>query len=93
MLDIKQPDANRRRQNRYWQVNQQEWPEANQPDNRGDKNRDGDVRTHCTQPGPPAVTHHPNRQPMPQDEQIRGTHAKHHNQMPVETIEDCWHLM
>src|SRR6478672_9833215 len=25
---------------------------------------------------------------MPQDEQIRGTHAKHHNRMPVQTIKD-----
>ena len=48
VLDIEQPDADRRRQNRDWQVHQQERPEAYQPDHRGDKNRDGSVRAHCT---------------------------------------------
>jgi len=68
MLNIEQPDADRRRQNHDRQVHQQEWPDSDQPDHPGDQNRDGGVRTHRTQPWRPAVTHHPYRQPMPQDE-------------------------
>jgi len=48
VLDIEQPDADRRRQNRYRQVYQQEWRIAEQMDHPGDKNRDGGVRAHCT---------------------------------------------
>jgi len=48
VLDIEQPDTDRRRQNRDRQVNKQEWRKADQSDHRGDKNRDGDVRAHCT---------------------------------------------
>jgi hypothetical protein len=29
-------------------VHQQEWPEADQPDHRGDQNCDGGVRAHST---------------------------------------------
>jgi len=48
VLDIEQPDADRRRQNHDRQVHQQEWRITDQPDHRGDKNRDGGVRAHCT---------------------------------------------
>jgi len=86
MLNIEQPDTDRRRQNHDRQVHQQEWPDSDQPDHRGYQNRDGGVRTHCTQPWRPAVTHHPDRQPMPQDEQIGGTYAEHHDRMPIQAI-------
>ena len=88
MLDIEQSDADRRCQNRDRQMHQQERPKANQANHHGDKNRDGSIRTHCTQPWLPTVTHHPDRQPMPQDEQICGTDAKHYDRVPVQTIKD-----
>jgi len=88
VLDIEQPDADRRSQNHDRQVHQQEGSDADQPDQRGDQNRDGGIRTHRTQPGRPAVTHLPYWQPMPQDEQIGGTYAEHHDRMPVQAIED-----
>jgi hypothetical protein len=69
-------------------VQQQEGPDADQPAHRGNQNCDGGVRTHRTQPGRPAVTHPPYRQPMPQDEQIRGAYAEHHYWMSVQTIKD-----
>ena len=59
VLDIEQPHTDRRRQDRNRQVHKQEWPKADQPDHRGDQDRDGGVRAHCTYPGLPAVTHHP----------------------------------
>ena len=86
VLDIEQPHADRRRQNHDRQMHQQEGPDADQPDHRGDENRDGSIRTHRTQPGRPAVTHLPYRQPMPQDEQIHRTYAEHHDRMPIEAI-------
>ena len=48
VLDIKEPDADRRRQNRDRQVHQQEWPKADQANHHGDQNRDGSVRAHRT---------------------------------------------
>src|ERR1700751_203467 len=50
MLDIEQPDADRRCQNRDRQMHQQEWPKANQANHYGDQNRDRSIRSHCTQP-------------------------------------------
>jgi hypothetical protein len=72
VLDIEQPDADRCSQNHDRQMHQQ--------------NRDGGVGTHRTQPGRPAVSHHPDRQPMPQDEQIGRTYAEHHDRMPIQAI-------
>jgi len=87
VLNIEQPDADRRRQNGDRQVHQQEWPDADQADHAGDQYRNGGVRAHRAEPGLPAAAHHPDRQPMAQDEQIARADAEHHHWMPVQTIE------
>jgi len=86
VLDVEQPDTNRRRQNNDRQMHKQERPIADQLDHRDDENREGDVRAHRAQPGFPAATHHPDRQSVLQDEQIWGTGAKHHEGMSIQTI-------
>ena len=48
VLDIEQPDPNRRRQNHDRQVHKQERPKADEPDHRGDEYGNGGVRAHCT---------------------------------------------
>src|SRR5579871_5930168 len=87
VLNIEQPDADRRRQNGDRQVHQQKWPDADQADHAGDQYRNDGVRAHRAEPGLPAAAHHPDRQPMAQDEQIARADAEHHHWMPVQTIE------
>src|ERR1700730_85666 len=49
VLDIEQPDTDRRGQNQDRELHKQERPKADQPDHRGDHNRDRSVRAHSTQ--------------------------------------------
>jgi hypothetical protein len=88
MLDIEQPDTDRRRQNHDRQVQQQEGPGADQPTS----SRQPELRWRRSYPSysatAPGVTHPPYRQPMPQDEQRRGTYAEYHYWMSVQTIKD-----
>src|SRR5262249_28119175 len=86
MLDVEQPDPNGSSKKHNWEVHQQKWANADEPYRDGDQSRDRTVCRHGAEPVLAAPAHHAGRQPVPQDEQISGTKAKHDNGVPIQTI-------
>src|SRR5258708_10213693 len=86
MLDVEQRGCEGRSKKRNWEVDQQEWPNADEQYHDGDQSRDRSVRRHGAEPGLAAHAHHGDRQAVPQDEQISGTNAEHDNRVPIQAI-------
>src|ERR1700748_378271 len=70
MLDIEQPDTDRRRE----------------PYQRGDAVRYGDIGRHSAQPGLPAAAHEADRQAVLYEEQIGRPHTEHDGRVPVDAV-------
>src|SRR5208282_2506427 len=67
-------------------MHEQEWAHADEPHHRGDKNDDGRVGRHCTEPEIPTAVHQPPRQPMPQNENIGGPYREHDEGVTIYAI-------
>ena len=86
VLHVKQPDADRCGHQHDRQMHQQERADPDQPHQQRHDRRNGEVGRHDADPRPPAGAHQPDRQPVPQHEQIGRTDPEHHDRMPVQPI-------
>jgi hypothetical protein len=86
VLDVEQPDPDRRRQQRDRQVHHQEWLDADQPHRPNDQEGNRCIGRHRADPRAPAPAHGADRQPVLQQEKIGGTDAEHYRRMTVEPI-------
>src|SRR4029079_14537993 len=86
VLDIKQPDADRRRKKRDGQVYEKKQSNANPPDDCSDQYSNSSIGRHDAQPGSPTAAHHSDGQTVTKKEQVSRPQAEHHRRVPIETI-------
>ena len=86
VLNIEQPDPGRSREQHDWQVHEQERPDADQPNHRGDHSRDGGIGRAGAKPGLPATAHQADWQPMLDEEQVGRAQAEHDDGVPIDAI-------
>jgi hypothetical protein len=86
MLYVKQPDPNRACEELDGQVHEQEWPNADKPDQRGDRDSDRQIGRGCADPVAPAGADRTNREPMTQEELVGGAETEHNKRVPVQAV-------
>jgi hypothetical protein len=88
VLHVEQPHAERRGEQDDGKLDEQECPDADEPDQRRGEQRNREVGRHGAEPGLPPGAHQPERQPVLQQEQVGRTDAEHDQRMPVQAIAD-----
>ena len=67
-------------------AHEQDRLDADEPGERSDDDGNREIGCHCTGPGPPAIAHEADREPLLQQKQIGRSDPEHDQRVAVETV-------